>query len=189
MCCHYRNRNPRLCLELVDSQFLERYFQDILCPTGVLLSVLVHWATIRRVQERDKSPAVDLGKCFLLVAMSSQSGFWNFNKIPPSKFSKVPQSFCNKASWRFDILASQSQISTRASNQLGWTSSLSALSIHPLPAPNKNLFAGTFFWRDLSGNPRTTRWPSSDPRAVERRFFATCAWLATKPTVWRGCRT
>ena len=53
VCCHHRNRHARSCPEMVNDAFLADNFQEVVCPTGVLMAILLHWISIRRNDEKN----------------------------------------------------------------------------------------------------------------------------------------
>ena len=53
VCCHHRNRNARFCPQLVDNAWLDGNLQDTVFPTGVLLTILVHWVSIKKNEGKD----------------------------------------------------------------------------------------------------------------------------------------
>ena len=50
VCCHHRNRNARFCPQLVDNAWLDGNLQDTVFPTGLLLTILVHWVSIKKTK-------------------------------------------------------------------------------------------------------------------------------------------
>lgn len=57
VCSHGLNRPSRHCPALIDNDFLEKNLNDIMCPTGVIVALLVHWIGLRKGAEKNMSLA------------------------------------------------------------------------------------------------------------------------------------
>ena len=53
VCFHHRNRFERQCPDIIDPTFLYDNSQEVLCPTNVLLAVLIHWIELRKKERKN----------------------------------------------------------------------------------------------------------------------------------------